>query len=263
MFVQVLETDGSITMELPGHNVTFKMPGIAEADAAGYSAKYFSDAAAALGALINVSAEIKRDPELSELGKTKRLEPKQAAVVETIANRWDAIDQQELQIVAREEVLYAVPKLDPMHSAMAIEDREIRDYLRSIGDAAATSYLMDPDSERLRIAVLRSPLPQGEELKKRTLDAWKEGRRQANPVEAAAIDSERTGIEWSRRGLAQVAGISRTYLGKEWTGDRMVKQIITSGNDFTKRGYAAFGFGRLDVARVQRSLDYAAGRRQT
>jgi hypothetical protein len=249
-------------MEMPGQNVSFKMPAIADVDAAGYSAKYFDDAADALGSLIKVSAEIKRDPELSDIGKTKRLEPKQAAVVETVANRWDAIDQQELQLAAREHALYAVPQIDPMHSAMAIEDREIRDYLRSIGDASALAYLMEPENERLRLAVLRSPLPFGDELKKRTLEAWKEGKRQANPAEAAAIDSERVGIEWARRGLAQVAGISRTYFGKEWTADKMVKQIITSGNEFTKRGYAAFGFGRLDVARVQRQLDFAAGARQ-
>jgi hypothetical protein len=123
------------------------------------------------------------------------------------------------------------------------------------------SLAMEPGNERLQIAILRSPIPQNDELKKRTLNAWKDGRRQANPVEAAAIDSERAGIEWSRRGLAQVAGISRTFLGKDWTDDRMVKQIITSGNDFTKRGFAAFGFGRLDVARVQLSLDHAARRR--
>jgi len=261
-FAQILEPNGTISFQMPGRNVVFTMPAISEVDAAGYSGRYFLDATNALGAMIEVAEEIARDPDLSDLGKTKRLEPKQAAVIETIANRWDAINQQELQIAAREEALYQVPKLDSTHTAMAIEDREIRDYLRSVGDSQAIQLALHPENERLRIAILRSPIPQHDELKKVTLEAWKEGKRQTNPAEAASIDSERAGVEWSRRGLAQVAGISRTFLGKAWTTDRMVKQIITSSNDFTKRGYGAFGFNELTVARVQRELHFKAGRRQ-
>ena len=72
------------------------------------------------------------------------------------------IGLRQLPRFPREQALYAVPELDPSAAAVAIEDREMRDWWRSLPTRERKEMLDHikdaPDQhQRLAIALLRAP----------------------------------------------------------------------------------------------------------
>ena len=64
----------------------------------------------------------------------------------------------------------------------------------------------------------------------------------------------RAALEWSRRGVANVAGLARGLVSAEWNVARVLRWIVASPNPVIKDGYGAFGFTATDVAFVRQSL---------
>ena len=258
MAIEIIEADDGLSYRLPLQS-TFTMPSLAPEYKKSDPAQHFEHALNGLDGMLMTIEAVKADPELSELGRTRKIEPKQAEVVEVIANRWDAIAAEERKLHNREEAMFAPPKLDPSHSAMAIEEREIRDWWRSLSLEDRTKMLGQiesrPGHERLMIALLRSPIPNimGEREVKVVGDVWKRTKRLDNPDEAAAIEAGLLVTDWARRGLANVAGVAKQHL-RDWSTERILRQVLSSQNPFTQRGAGAWGFDPVQVSTMRQRL---------
>jgi len=256
-FDQITEADGSITHVLAGDStVQFNMQPLdpkhaaVSADVVGQ----FNATMTTLDTYMALAKESRARVDLSHIGKERLLEPVQAKLIETIATSGGALNAREAQVNAREAELCAVPPMNPAHAAVAVEDREIRDWLRAQDMSTVTRLLIEPGNERLKLAVLRSPIPQSDAVVTLARDAWKEARAQANLNEWVGLTSVRASITWARRGVANVAGLTRGLLSKEWNEARILRSIVTSPNLLTNDGYGAFGFNATDVAFQRQSL---------
>lgn len=249
---------GAIHFDL-GRAGSFEMPAIAEEDSHSVSVLMFQAAGDSLADMAEKVTAITADSDLSDAGKAKKLEPLQREVMLTIANADRQLDDEMAHFDKREADLTQIPALDPTHSAMATEDREIRDHLRAIGLPAALALAIESGNERVQIAILRSPIPQNDELKKRALEVWKESKRLANPAEAVAIDAGRAALEWARKGLANVVGnaVSTT----RWDSKRILNTLLTSENERHHGAYKAFGLSPQQAEQTKRGLAFKAGQR--
>src|SRR5690606_25917148 len=149
--------------------------------------------------------------------------------------------------------LYAFPTIDPGNAVAAIEDREIRDWWRSMKIDKQTKLLdevkADPGKhERLMIALMRAPTPLAllDWQTKVVAETWKGAKRAAAPVTADTIDNDRRLVETSRRGLAHVAGIAGRVSG--WKAEAILRTLIRSPYEPVAHGFDIFGFDSKQVA---------------
>lgn len=222
------------------------------------------------GRLVTEAAEkidgITSDAHLSAEGKAARSDPLRADALGRVAAASAQLTMFERGVDAREQALYAVPELDPSAAAVAIEDREMRDWWRSLPTRERKEMLDHikdaPDQhQRLAIALLRAPAPLAaldHELKV-IGDVWRQSRRAADLARAAQLDFERASVEFAREGLAHMAGITRSMTG--WNGDRTLRALLTSPLEPAREGWGVFNFGRDAVEHMRLRLDAEAHRK--
>ncbi len=206
---------------------------------------------------------INNDQRLSEIGKNEKRRPIYEDLVRTISGCWFNIDNFEKRIANRVEALFSVPKLDPTHSAMAVEDMEIRNWWRAqpFGDRMKMSNQFDNSekSKRIMIPLLRSPIALLDSETHIIGDKWKEYRRAENPTESGFIDVANASIEWGRRGVSIIAGTARVFMKLQ--DQEMLKIIVTSPGEGQRVGYKVFGFSDRQVAEMTRYLEIIANKK--
>lgn len=258
-YTQILEPNGELTYVLHS-GVQFRQPALAPDNLALPAAQDAESTIDALSTLIEFYDQTHEDRMLSPIGKQSRIEPKQLGFVEVLANRWAALDNHEAALDEAQAAMLAVPRLDPTHAAMATEDREIRDWLRTQPLDEVAQALQDPANDRLKIAVLRSPIPQSDNVVKVARAAWESDRRAADPAAAARIEAGRKTLQWSRRAVMQVAGLANIRVLKSLERDRILRQVVGSTNPVTAKGYGVFGFEAREVATLRQRLQYEKAR---
>ncbi len=200
--------------------------------------------------------KVQGDENLSATGRERKLAPLRTAAVELLAQTWSGFANYEAHIEKREAQLFALPGLDPTHTAAAIEDREVRDWWRALPTETRAKLLHkvdnEPGHERLMIALLRSPLAMMQLDHEVTFvqAVWRRTARLNNPAEAEAIDSGRQAIEWARRGAAQLAYVGMRVIGGERAS--ILETLVASKEERVRRGFGAFGFGEVDFERQRR-----------
>ena len=237
-----------------GH--AFELPMLPELDRDESSAIIFR---ATAGIISELSAEMKavdRDETLSDIGKQQRLDPLREKAVTAVAASWANLAPFEKHLDEREAALLAVPQVDASHAAAAIEDREIRDWWRSLPTDERLKMLekvtTEPGHERIELALLRSPIALADHETRAIREAWDKARRLENPAEALAIDAGRRALDWSRQGLAHVAGIAAAVTG--WQPERVLRAVRSSPEDHIRRGATAWGFGPMELADMDRRI---------
>jgi hypothetical protein len=243
--------------KLPGSVGEFSMPAIPESEAHTLPVLKFNAAVKALGDYADKASAIVGDRELSDLGRTKRLEPLQTQLVLQMAGADAQLDREVAHFDKRESDLLAVPKLDPTHAAVAVEDRELRGWWRQQSAEERSAHLQriasEPGHERLMIAMMRSPVPQLDHEVKFIADVWKSVKRLDNPGEALAIDQGRSNLEWARRGVAQVAGLTRMAL--QWDDKRVVRTVLNSADPDHHGAFKVFGIDAMAAEAAKRSIE--------
>lgn len=203
--------------------------------------------------------QIHADPHLSSAGREHKSQPIKQEIIGRVAASWSQVESYENHIDNREAALLALPVLDPTAAAVAIEDREIRDWWRALPAEERVRALAkigdEPEEhQRLAIALLRSPIPlaslDGEV--KFVREVWNAGRRAGNPSEAAAIGEGREGVEYAKRLIATTAAVATQFL--DMKRDQIIDTVLMNTLE-TGTGYRAFGFGGEDVATAQRRID--------
>lgn len=254
-FAHIREPDGSLTIQSTTSRHVFNMPPIGEGTLDKGFGSAFDASVDALGQLLDKGSAIEADPLLSPEGKKQKLDPLRSSTVDTLARIAGSVERLDKVTTAREAALFQVPSIESTHTVMAIEDREIRDWLRAMPWGERLTLIekardtpQNP-SWRMLIAMLRSPLPMAAAEMKLAQEAWQAAKRADNLPEAVAIDNLRASAEWTRRGLAVVGGLGMTAL--RWDRERVLKQIASSQNEFILTGYSVFGFDARSVVQAQ------------
>lgn len=257
----ITNPDGSTTYHLPT-GITFMQPPLDPLERESSAITLFEAAALGLGELAELTAKVRTDAALTDLGKTQKLDPERSKLVRLVANAWGNLEPFAADLDAREAKLLEVPTVDPTHAAVAVEDREIRDWWRTQSFEARAQMLermrSGPELQRIELALLRSPVALLDGEARAVRENWERGRRLDNPGETVAIESGRRAIEWARRGLSQVAGLALPVT--TWSGDRVLREIVAAAGDAPARGFDVFGFTPEEAARMRRRLDLESKR---
>ena len=234
-----------------GHR--FTMPAISDEDLASHPIQLLSSSIALAAENFGKLKTISNDGTLSALGIDQKSEPVKADMVSRIAAAAGQVRMFEGSILNMEARLYAFPTIDPGNAVAAIEDREVRDWWRTMKVSEQTKLLEEVKSdpgkhERLMIALMRAPAPLSllDWQTKFVAETWKEAKRAADPVTAHTIDNDRRLVETSRRGLAHVAGIAGRVSG--WKAETILRNLIKSPFEPVAHGFDIFGFDSKQVA---------------
>lgn len=259
--LRVLEDSGEVTYFSEEHGTQVRLPPADELVFASQPVQAMEHALDGLGELLTTTKAVQSNPELSDIGRAKRIEPYQASALGRIARAQTIIDRHDADIASREAALLAVPKIGDATPTEAILDRERRDYWRSLPPQERAQMLesinADPaGNELMLIALLRSPVPQAAHEMQVARDVWGRVKREGNPAEAASIDAAKQASEWAKRALAHVVGL--TTQTTRWTPSRILQHLVGSSNEFESNGVKAFGFSDVDVARAKQLIQQKA-----
>lgn len=259
--VQTLSADNSIEIRFPGGFIVRQKP-IAEIDMASEPALFFNAAKEAVSEMMDGSAAIANDPDLSAAGKTRKRDPLVIAAVHQIARCFTMIGNYSKHLDKRYAAMVAVPQLQPNDAVCALQDFELRQYWASLGIAAQSRLIeqMDagPELARLEEALLRSPIAMADELLSVVRANYDRGQRANQPGESVAIAAGKATVDWSLRGISQLVAALNGGLEPEWTRSRVLETILSCANPAVQAGYAAWGFTDLQVSEHRRQSEYRA-----
>ena len=234
-----------------GHR--FEMPVVFDDDLQSYPIQVVYNSLPMLADAMGSLRDISGDRSLSSFGIEQKSAPVRLEMVTRIAGAAGQLRSFEKTISGMESKLFAFPTIAESNAVAAIEDREIRDWWRSMKVTEQTKLLDEvkaaPEKhERLMVALMRAPAPLAmmDWQTKFVSDAWKEAKRAADPVTAHTIDNDRRLVETSRRGLAHMAGIASRVSG--FKADGLLRSLLSSSSDPVVNGVDIFGFDSKQVA---------------
>ena len=252
MNFEIERNENGTSVSLPGGS-RFDLPVISDDDLNTYPIQILSNSIPLLADAMSGLKSIADDRTLSPLGIEQKSEPVKAEMVSRVAAAAGQVRMFEGTIANMEARLYAFPTIDPGNAVAAIEDREVRDWWRTMKVSEQTKLLeevkADPGKhERLMIALMRAPAPLSllDWQTKFVAETWKEAKRAADPVTAHTIDNDRRLVETSRRGLAHVASIAGRVSG--WKAETILRTLIKSPFEPVAHGFDIFGFDSKQVA---------------
>ncbi|WP_433769345.1 hypothetical protein [Pseudomonas putida] len=249
---------GTVVNLLGGYR--FELPVITDGDLTSYPLQIFQNSLPIVGEALTKLKSISDDRTLSTLGIEQKSDPVKADLVGRIASGAGQVRLFENTTNNMENQLYALPSIEQGHTVAAIEDREIRDWWRSL-EGKKRSQLLDEvqadtsKHERLMVALLRAPAPLAilDHESKFVREMWKEAKRTADPDTAARIDLDRQQVETSRRGLFHLAGIAARVVG--WKAEGTLRALISSPFEPAKVGFDIFGFTPSQVAGMRKRIE--------
>jgi hypothetical protein len=237
----------------------FEMPAISDAEFASEPVAVFMGAIAVTDSALTSLEMALGDPLLSPLGREQKAEPLRAEAIERVAAALGQVAHFEAGVNAREASLFSIPTIDPGASAVAIEDREIRDWWRSLETVDRAKFITNVKEnpskhERLMVALMRAPAPLAMMDHESTAvrEFWQDAKRAGNPDAAAAIDADRKSIDAANRGLAHLAMVARRSSG--WHAKKVIETIVSSKYEPAKNAYQLFGFSERDAAQARREV---------
>ncbi|WP_457788329.1 hypothetical protein [Pseudomonas sp. PL-6] len=254
MSFEIVRNDsGTEVTLLGGHR--FELPVITDGDLTSYPIQIFHNALPLAAEAFAKLKAIGDDRTLSVLGIEQKSDPVKAEMVGRVAAAAGQVRLFENGITNMENQLYALPSIEPGNAVAAIEDREIRDWWRSLSSKEHIKMLDqvkgDPTQhERLMIALLRAPAPLSllDHQTKYVREVWKDAKRAGDPETAARIELDRQHVEIARRGLAHVAGIAGRVSG--WKGETILRSLIKSPFEPAAHGFDIFGFSPEQVSKM-------------
>lgn len=245
---------GTIYTLLSGHS--FQLEPFPGAEKNSPQSAIFERALDVLGSFVQALRQIEADETLSPLGRERKLGPLRINAIREVARARANVDTIARGFDEREAAMLRVPTVDPTHSAVAIEDREIRDWWRALEPERRAEMMRlfdtEPGHERIELALLRSPVALADLELRSIREAWNRGRRLNNAAETLAIDNGRNVTEWARRGIAHVAGITASVTGL--ASQHILRAILEDEGDTDRGGYLAFGFTTGDAAEMRRRM---------
>lgn len=257
MTFEVERTETTTNARIGVHK--FEMPAISDVEFASEPVSVFMGAITVADSTLTSLEQALGDPLLSPMGREQKAEPLRGEAIERVAAALGQVAKFEEGVNQRENALFAVPYLEPTASAVAIEDREIRDWWRSLQTLDRANFITQvkenpSQHERLMVALMRAPAPLAMMDHEATAvrEFWQDAKRAGNPDVAAAIDADRKAIATANRGLAHLAMIARRSSG--WHAKKVIETIVSSKYEPAKSAYQLFGFSERDAAQARREV---------
>jgi hypothetical protein len=238
-------------LSLPGTNHRFDVPAFPDPTGSSAAAQdvarvMWEHAAEFTGS----AASIKADRRYSDIGRADQLEPIAGKAFNTLLGSWHILNGFEREINATEAQLLAIPKIDMSHTVAHLEDRELRDWWNRLDVKKQAEHMIafqngDSTSERVALAILRSPIPVNDTVKASFKSTWEAARRADNPVQAERIALGRQAIEWTEKNLHFAATVVKSTSG--WQPQQIIRHgmgILDGVFDFSKSDIAQFKLRR-------------------
>lgn len=158
----------------------------------------------ALAAVDMAKRHAAADPTLSEVGRARKVDPLRASAREVIGKATEQLEHIAALAAKFEQRTYAPPALDQGDFVSALQDQEIRNFIRGRSGAAKTSLMTDlAKDQRMTEAVLRSPIDLGavSEVARRT---WHAHVTETHP-DVPKLQHLHETVEWARATVANAA----------------------------------------------------------
>jgi hypothetical protein len=204
-----------------------------------------------LGSYSQDKLRVEQDGRFTQAGRdAELLERKKMPIVNT-ADASQRIINYGNSLLEREAAIFAVPPLSPHDSVGALLDREARDYVRSLSGpdrAAMLQQLSRGEAERMTLALLRSPVPLGNE-ERVAQQAWRTAVESANPDAVEQLAAETEQLRWAQLLMQRAAAKLKEKIGMSGY------ELYATAAMFTPAmpdGPAIFGF-RPDEMRTYRA----------
>jgi hypothetical protein len=168
-----------------------------------YSQGIVHKAVNALAELEQAREKIKADKTLSDLGRIEKLAPLRQQVERQIAEARAAIDEHATYVAAFEAKTFSPPELAKEDAVAMLQDMEIRQHLRSLGNKAdVKDYEQVVSSPRLMEAVLRSPVSMAPYTQ--MIDRpWREHIERTHP-DAKRLSGFKAAVKWAQGIISQL-----------------------------------------------------------
>lgn len=251
-----------VRYEVKGTGFSFELPdpvNSAAIDMAASPVNHFHGSMLILESLARVQRDVAQDADLTAVGKANKLAPRIPEAWDMVASTYAAMDAMESDLAKRTADLEAVPRLHDTASAVAVEDREARDWWRAqsiqartkILDQIANDEAAHKKYERLQLALLRSPIPLPDEEVGTVRNLWRQLKRIENPAEAQAIDQGHRTVEWVRRGAAHLQAIANQMTG--WDKDKLADFLIQDDKRMKVARHLDITTGHIEMAKSRRA----------
>ena len=258
---EVTETPDGTQYRLPTLNSSFTLPAC-DLLTSNPIRQAFDIAIKLSGELADETAAIANDLALTELGRAQKLAAKRQSFVEHGASSSALLDEKLSELDANEQQMLAVPEVEPAFAAAtATREAVILKWWTEL-DVTSRSKVQDQmfrnPAEHLDtiLAVLRAPKAMHNEQTETVRKYWEEHVRSTNKARVDSLADGRKQIEWAKRGLAHVVGVTGRVIG--WDRQAIATALATSSNDKAKRGGHIFNIGGAEIAQAeQRRLDPA------
>jgi len=203
---------------------------------------------ATLGELDEAMAEIRENRSYSEFGKAEKIEAISLQALAEVAEAGAKMEDSAKRLDELEATALAPVPLPAGDLAAVMADFEIRAWFMAKPETARMQLVekLDP---RVQAALLRSPVPIGDIADKVLREVWAAAKRVEDPEQHARIAAGRKAVDWTRRGLAQMAGASLQVTGLK--RDRLLWLVTSSKRDDAQRGLGIFGIRPDEVAEMK------------
>ena len=193
------------------------------------------------------SAQLMRDRDLSEAGRSKRMGPIRDEAVKTMSAVYEQFGKHKGAMLNQEIHRYAVPALDRTDVVGYLRDRETRDAIRGMGNDALKQ--ITGNSEFI-LSVLRSPIPLQPHLAEFAKANWRDMIDVRDPVGRATLNHENVAIDWAERILGTVRGTLTVDLG--FSPQELLEKTSALN------AAANWGFGTDAITHADRQREYRA-----
>lgn len=207
---------------------------------------------------------INNDRRYSAIGRAEQTQPVSKDAFTRLLGAWHNLTTFEQSINSIEAQIIAIPNIGQGNILAHLEDRELRDWWSRQGTQERVDHMKlfqngDQTSERIALAILRSPIPQADHEKTSFKDTWDKARLAAHPVEAERISLGRQAIEWTSKSLHSVGVVVKQTSG--WEGDRILRHGLTLIDGALAPQLSRLGFAKSDVAQMKLRLQEEVRRR--
>jgi hypothetical protein len=107
----------------------------------------------------------------------------------------------------------------------------------------------DSTSERVALAILRSPIPVNDTVKASFKSTWEAARRADNPVQAERIALGRQAIEWTEKNLHFAATVVKSTSG--WQPQQIIRHGMGILDGVFEPYIGRLGFSKSDIAQFK------------
>jgi hypothetical protein len=258
-YLQSINSDGNSQFNFPNGSI-MTVPTLSDVDQNSEPCVHVLGAADALQTFMTDVAAIANDASLSTLGVANQIAPLATIAICQLALSYAAVASYEAALDKRYSDLIAVPVLLPGDMVNATTDLEIRNYWATLDRQQqielAAKMDQGPELQRFELALLRSPVPSiANDMLAMVRASWEKGCR-ANDVAAdVAIETGRQLVEWSYRGLAQLAAaLLATLPRNDYPRDRVLRVLLSDSRKQVQDAYPLFGFDDRTVATMRLQL---------